>query len=264
MNRKIRTVNASEADETLVNFNKNRINVKINNTKISDANINNSQYYDDESPRDLPLTIDNFFATAAKPLTCISQSSVYFEGDAAQSVYLIESGLVKLLTHLPNGRARIVRILGKGSIFGLEGLLRESAYKHSAMAVGNVVTYRIAVGRLRGFMQNSAELTGKIIEHWHNHLFCADTWITQFSAGAIKSRVARLVNFLGLLEYGQDSLCVRLLTCEEMAEVLGVTPESVSRVLAQFKRDHILSQIQDRPFEVFTRDKSRLQAVAGF
>ena len=51
------------------------------------------------------------------------------------------------------------------------------------------------------------------------------------------------------------------ITCEEMAEVLGVTPESVSRVLAQFKRDRILSHLS---FEVYERDKIRLQAVAGF
>jgi CRP-like cAMP-binding protein len=143
-------------------------------------------------------------------------------------------------------------------------MLQQTLYKHTAVALGDVKVYRIAVPRLRAFMQRDCELTTKFIEHWHNHLYYADTWITQFSAGAIKSRVARLVNFLGIIEYGQDSLWVRLLTCEEMAEVLGVTPESVSRVLAQFKRDRILSPVQERPFEVFKRDKTRLHAVANF
>lgn len=208
--------------------------------------------------------MDECFFAAAKSMTIKSQTTVYIEGDAAQSIYFVHSGMVKLITHMPNGRARIVRILGNNTIFGLEGLLQEPAYKHTAVAVGNINVYRIGVPRLRGLMQHNAELTAKIIEHWHNHLYYADTWITQFSAGQIKSRVARLVNFLGAMEYGQDSLCVRLLTCEEMAEVLGVTPESVSRVLAQFKRDNILSQVQERPFEVYKRDKIRLHAVAGF
>ena len=148
-------------------------------------------------------------------------------------------------------------------MLGLEGLLHDGLYKHTAVAVGGVNLYRIAVSRFRGLMQHDSDLTAKIIEHWHNHLFYADTWITKFSAGAIKSRVARLVDFLGSIEYGSDSICVRLLTCEEMAEVLGVTPESVSRVLAQFKRDQLLLSIQDRPFEVYKRDKIRLQAIAG-
>jgi CRP/FNR family transcriptional regulator len=210
------------------------------------------------------LTIDKFFYQEAKCLPFDSQTSVYFEGDAASCVYFIDSGMVKLINHMPNGRARIVRILGAGTIFGLEGILQEAYYKHTAVALGDARIYRIAVPRLRMLMQRNSELTIKIIEHWHNHLYYADTWITQFSAGAIKSRVARLVNFLGIIEYGQDSLCVRLLTCEEMAEVLGVTPESVSRVLAQFKRDHILLPVQERPFEVYKRDKNRLYAVANF
>ncbi|MGD8594350.1 MAG: Crp/Fnr family transcriptional regulator [Gammaproteobacteria bacterium] len=208
--------------------------------------------------------VDEFFFRVAKCVTFESQSSVYFEGDSANCVFFIDNGMVKLINHLPNGRARIVRILGAGTIFGLEGMLQQTLYKHTAVALGDVKVYRIAVPRLRAFMQRDCELTTKFIEHWHNHLYYADTWITQFSAGAIKSRVARLVNFLGIIEYGQDSLCVRLLTCEEMAEVLGVTPESVSRVLAQFKRDRILSPVQERPFEVFKRDKTRLHAVANF
>jgi len=216
-----------------------------------------------ESKFDLQTNIENFFTQAAKPVSCTSQHSIYFEGSAAQSVFYIDTGMVKLISYMPNGRARIVRILGRGGILGLEGLLQEGLYKHTAVSVGGVKMFRVAVPRFRSLMQHNSELTAKIIEHWHNHLFYADTWITQFSAGAIKSRVARLVNFLGTIEYGNDSTSVRLLTCEEMAEVLGVTPESVSRVLAQFKRDQLLSSIQDRPFEVFRRDQSGLQAIAG-
>lgn len=207
--------------------------------------------------------VERFFSLVAKPVSVTSQTSIYLEGNSAQSIYFVNSGMVKLISYMPNGRARIVRILGKGGILGLEGLLHEEMYKHTAVSVGGVKLSRVAVARFRGLMQHDSELTAKIIEHWHNHLFFADTWITQFSAGAIKSRVARLVNFLGAIEYGSDSTCVRLLTCEEMAEVLGVTPESVSRVLAQFKRDGLLASIQERPFEVYQRDPSRLQTIAG-
>ena len=222
--------------------------------KISDKDVEN---HDHQS------SIEQFFSLVAKPVSFSSHKSIYFEGSAAQSVFYINFGMVKLITYMPNGRARIVRILGVGGILGLEGLLQEGLYKHTAVPVGGVQLYRIAVPRFRTLMQHDSLLTAKIIEHWHNHLLYADTWITQFSAGAIKSRVARLVNFLGAIEYGNDSAYVRLLTCEEMAEVLGVTPESVSRVLAQFKRDQLLSPVQERPFEVFKRDQPKLLAIAG-
>jgi CRP/FNR family transcriptional regulator len=265
MNTKQLTINRISAEamskQAILKHDSNDLSFKVRqsaNKPVVINTVNNTQKLLENT-----LTIDTFFYQEAKCLPFHSQSSVYFEGDAASCVYFIDSGMVKLINHMPNGRARIVRILGAGTIFGLEGILQEEYYKHTAVALGDARIYRIAVPRLRMLMQHNSELTTKIIEHWHNHLYYADTWITQFSAGAIKSRVARLVNFLGIIEYGQDSLCVRLLTCEEMAEVLGVTPESVSRVLAQFKRDHILLPIQERPFEVYKRDKNRLLAVAN-
>ena len=226
-------------------------------------NVDKNDARDVQNETGFPPSIESYFFTVAKPVSFPSQSSIYLEGSTAQSIYFVSSGMVKLICYMPNGRARIVRILGKGGVLGLEGLLQEGLYKHTAVSVGGAKLFRIAVSRFRCLMQRDSDLTAKIIEHWHNHLFYADTWITQFSAGAIKCRVARLVEFLGSIEYGTDSLYVRLLTCEEMAEVLGVTPESVSRVLAQFKRDQLLSSIQERPFEVFKQDKMRLQAIAG-
>jgi CRP/FNR family transcriptional regulator len=46
--------------------------------------------------------------------------------------------------------------------------------------------------------------------------------------------VARLVDFLSKFEYGEATNRVNLMTVHEMADMLGVTPESVSRILAEF------------------------------
>jgi len=45
----------------------------------------------------------------------------------------------------------------------------------------------------------------------------------------------------------------------EMADVLGVTPESVSRVMAEFKRNNTLSKIRDTPVDIFKLDSLQLQ-----
>ena len=78
----------------------------------------------------------------------------------------------------------------------------------------------------------------------------------------IKARVARLVNFLSDIEGKDASNEVKLLTCEEMAEILGATPESVSRVLAEFKREKVLYPATIPVNDWYRRDIPALNSIA--
>ena len=93
------------------------------------------------------------------------------------------------------------------------------------------------------------------------NLNIADAWITQFSTGSIKARVARLITFLSYLETETPPDFVELLTCEEMASVLGVTTESVSRTLADFKRQQILQRVGNRG-DVYRRNPQLLKELS--
>lgn len=189
---------------------------------------------------------------------------IYREGDDVETVSLVCRGLVKLLSYLPNGRARIIRLHGRNAWIGLEGLLRQP-YAHTAVAVDKVEVCRIPVQNLYRLRSENPQLYCRFMENWYEHLCDADVWIAQFSTGSIKSRVARLINFLSQLENGEAeaSGAVRLLTCEEMAAILGVTTESVSRTMAAFKRGRLLHSAHGHPREHwYERDVQALQAAA--
>ena len=47
-----------------------------------------------------------------------------------------------------------------------------------------------------------------------------------------------------------------------MGSVLGVTTESTSRILAEFKRKHILVNGDDQPNELYDADLGRLHLIA--
>ena len=84
-----------------------------------------------------------------------------------------------------------------------------------------------------------------------------------FSTGGIKPRVARLVDFLSNLEHGKSSNIVDLLTVHEMADMLGVTPESVSRILAEFKRNDTLHKVGSQAAEKYEIDSNKLNQESG-
>ena len=186
---------------------------------------------------------------------------IYHQGSATRSVTFITSGLLKLIVHLPNGRTRIVRFHRCGSILGLGGLLDEQ-YEHTAVALTPVTALRLPLSAVRRLRRDDPDTYISLIERWHGYLKEADIWITQFSTGPIRGRVARLLSFLAGFNRESPTGQVQLLTCEEMGSVLGVTSESASRILAEFKRKQILVSGHGQTHELYNADMGRLHTIA--
>ena len=200
---------------------------------------------------------------ASKLARYSTKEIVYNEGADADTIFVVRGGMVKLISHLSNGRARIVRVHSRGSWLGLGGLLGRP-YEHTAVAVEDTDVYRIPVSDLLRIKSDEPLLYCRLIERWFDYLQAADLWIAEFSTGSIKARVARLVNYLSEIEEKTSPGEVRLLTCGEMAEILGATPESVSRVLADFKRQNILFPSRVHPADYYQRDTTALNAIARY
>ena len=187
---------------------------------------------------------------------------LYHQGHGSDTVCFITRGLLKLVSHLPNGRARIVRLHRPGSVLGLSGL-RGHCNEHTAIAVTTVSALHVPQGAIQQLRSEDPSSYVGLLERWHDYLRDADTWIVQFSTGPIRGRVARLLEFLGQFEPGATDGRVDLLTCEEMGSILGVTGESVSRILADFKRKRILSHNHDQGSESYDADLLRLRRIAN-
>jgi CRP-like cAMP-binding protein len=189
------------------------------------------------------------------------QDYLYHQGGESDTVFFVTEGLLKLVAHLPNGRARIVRLHRRGSVLGLSGLLGYDN-DHTAVAVTPVSVLRLPMSALQRLRSEDAATYTVLVERWHNYLQEADTWITEFSTGPVRGRLARLLGFLADFEPGAVDGQVRLLTCEEMGSILGVTSESVSRILAEFKRQHLLARNDQESNELYQADVDRLRDIA--
>jgi CRP/FNR family transcriptional regulator len=68
-----------------------------------------------------------------------------------------------------------------------------------------------------------------------------------------------LLAYLADMDCNQPTGTFELLTVHEMADILGVTPESVSRHLASFKRQSVLQRQVNPAREVYQLDNRKLQ-----
>jgi CRP/FNR family transcriptional regulator, anaerobic regulatory protein len=220
-----------------------------------------------QTPRqavDIDATDDDLLDTLRRLVPCKPRlvevkEVIYREGEDAESVFVILRGMVKLLVHLPNGKVRIVRLHVAGDWLAIEGLGKGQAYEHTAIAVSSQAELvQFPSARLGALLQEDGDLYAALLKRGFDHLEKADRWIAEFSTGSIKARLAHLLEFLGDLETGERSNTVSLLTVNETAEVLGVTPESVSRFLAEFKRKKVLIQVDGDDNWLYRIDKTRL------
>ena len=60
--------------------------------------------------------------------------TIYRAGDEGRSLFTLRTGLVKLSHYLPDGGQRIVRLLRKTDVLGLECMISDE-YQHSAIAL---------------------------------------------------------------------------------------------------------------------------------
>lgn len=176
---------------------------------------------------------------AARLMHYAAGDTVYREGAEVDALYVIRSGRIKLLNYLGSGRVRIIRMHNRGSIVGLCGLVHEP-HSHTAVAIDDVTAHQIPLHVMKTITDQNAETSRQLIKFLHEYLHLADTWITDFSTGAIRGRVARLLCYMVETEENAEPCEVTLLTVDEMADILGVTPESVSRTMADLKRKKIL------------------------
>jgi CRP-like cAMP-binding protein len=166
--------------------------------------------------------IDNLHARAG--------ATLYAQGAPATSLFTVRSGLVQLRLDLPNGSHRIVRLLRPGDVVGMEALVDER-YRHSAVVMRDADLCRIPREVVMHLDQTNPGVHQGLLKRWQCSIDQADHFIVALSTGPAEARMARL-----LLTLCSDNQPEALPSREAMGALLGITTETASRVMAEFRR----------------------------
>ncbi len=195
--------------------------------------------------RDLALFADlqeADFGLIHKPITELRfepASRLYRQAEEATAVFTVRSGLVKLEQAQVGGGQRIVRLMRQGDAAGLESLLGKP-YRHTAIALEPVSVCRIPRDVVVRLNEETPRLFRQVMTRWQKAVDDADSWLTELASGPSKARVARLLSYLA--ERGVDGK-FSLIGREDMGSILGITKESASRAVAEFKRERYITHV---------------------
>ena len=118
--------------------------------------------------------------------------------------------------------------------------LRGKDNEHSAVTITGVNLCCIPVSLIKTLYRKNPNLYTQLLERWDEHLRRADNNIAFLSTGTTRKRVVYLIQYLAVASGQKDENKFELLGCEDMAAILGVRAEGVSRIIAELKRDGIL------------------------
>lgn len=181
--------------------------------------------------------------------------AIYRQDQPGHYIHAVCKGLVRLEQKLPDGGTRVVRLLQAGSVFGLE-LLACQDNMHSAISVGRTRVCRVPVPSLQRLAKQDPALHQSLMQEWNEALREADFVISHLSTGSARQRVARLLLHMTQSAH-RDGVC-QAPPRDNMASLLGLTSETVSRTTAAFKREGMVNE----ECGVFTCDTQRLCEVS--
>lgn len=170
--------------------------------------------------------------------------TLYLEAAKPVAAYTINHGVVKLVMSLANGRNQIVRLLSTGDIFGFEGLM-DSEYHHTAVALTEVTACRLSLADLNTLSRAKPTIRDALMHRWAGALRQAERMVVELGTMKAGERLATfLERWCGHAD--EDGWTPLPLTRQELGELLGLTVETVSRFLADWKRQGLVREDHGR------------------
>ena len=200
--------------------------------------------------------------SAVKFTTTYPNGAVLFvEGQAPRGVFIVESGRVKLSVCARDGKTLILRIAEAGEVVGLGSAVSDRACETTAETQGPCELTFIRHNDLLRLMRLHNEFAILMAEHLSDEYAstCQEIRSLILSDSATE-KLARLL--LGWLEKNGDvrqpGRMKLAMTHEEIAQMIGTSRETVTRLLASFKRKQF---IQQNGATLLVRNRPALEAL---
>jgi CRP/FNR family nitrogen fixation transcriptional regulator len=175
---------------------------------------------------------------------------IYAEGDSAQHWYQVLSGTVRVCKFLADGRRHIVEFYSAGESFGLQS---GAARDFSAEAVTDVMVMRYSRAATERALDESPALDRRLRELTLKSLASAQGRLLLLGRMTAPERVAAFL--LDTIERNDGAPRFDLpMSRSDIADYLGLTIETVCRILSDLKRRGIIAIPNPHRIEILDRE----------
>ncbi len=199
-----------------------------------------------------------------KSLATYPKGAVLFvEGQPSRGVFVLCMGRAKLSTCSKDGKALILRIAEAGEILGLSATVSGKPYDMTAETLVPSEANFIKRDDFLRFLREHGEACMRVAQQLAKNFHTANEQIRLLGLSSSSSvKLARfLLDLAGQSGLGGRELRLNLtLTHEEIAQIVGASRETVTRLLTDLKERQI---IQLKGSTLLVRNKAALKALAS-
>lgn len=207
---------------------------------------------------DLPAPAFQAFEAVKITNTYPKGSLLYLEGQTANGVYVLCQGRVKLSICSPDGKSIILRIAEPGEVLGLNAAVNDTLLDSTAEVIESCQVNFVRKADFVRLLEQYGEACFNAVKQMSREYNAAHRQIR--SLGLSHSVCDRLINLLlGWCGPNGTGEAIRLranFTHEELAEMIGTSRETVTRVLKHL-RDRELVSLKGAHMVIHDRDRLR-------
>ncbi|MGC2446635.1 MAG: Crp/Fnr family transcriptional regulator, partial [Candidatus Sulfotelmatobacter sp.] len=164
-------------------------------------------------------------------------------GQMARCVFVLFGGKVKLSTTSREGKTIITKISDSGDILGLNAVVSNRPYEVTAEMMEPGQANFIPKDSLMQMLRDFPDVAMRVAQQLSRNYYTAYEEIRTLGLSASPSEkfAKLLLSWSTKTTQSDDSSQVRLtLTHEEIAEIIGTTRETVSRLFSEFKKKQLM------------------------
>jgi CRP/FNR family transcriptional regulator, cyclic AMP receptor protein len=182
------------------------------------------------------VTLTNSYPTGAV---------LFAEGQASRGVYIVRRGRIKLSVCARDGKTLILRVAAAGEMLGVAAVISGREYEATAAAMEPSEITFIRQSDVLRFMRLYPEFAVHVTQHLSRDYTstCREIRDLMLSDSASEKLARLLVGWLDQSAESPHPDQMKLaLTHEEIGQMIGSSRETVTRLLAGFKKQHLIQQ----------------------
>ncbi|HSO23345.1 MAG TPA: Crp/Fnr family transcriptional regulator [Chondromyces sp.] len=177
-------------------------------------------------------------AALAQTRSAPTDTTIFHEGDPADSIFLVVGGRVKVVTTSSDGKEFILSVLGAGQVFGEMGLLEAAPRSASVVSITEVELLIIKRDDFDHLLTSSPGISRKLMAILSRRLRRANSKMESLAYMDVAGRLARYLLDMALdhgQRLGNGWVVVRRPTHSDIAHSIGTSRETVSRLINEFE-----------------------------
>ncbi len=224
---------------------------------------------------DCKLRLENFFCNLSESSLRTFESlkitnaypkgaTLFMEGHPSNGIYMLCQGRVKLSTCSRDGKVIILRIAEAGEILGLSAAVSDLNYESTAEVLEPCQVNFVRKEDFMRFLANDTEACFSAVKQLSSKYHTAYIQVRSF--GLSQTAADKLAKLL--LEWAKtnsngkpSNIHLKIsYTHEEIAEMIGTSRETVTRILKDFRNRKLISL---KGSDLIIHDQKRLDATIG-